>query len=235
MRPFAHADMIFHGWSMRLFQAWQHRRSGFEDPVRQPVVAHELPDMSTGFNSGDRGGSARTVMLSGIASRRQVPTGLIDDQHRWAPGSTAALISMRCAAMASVSTNTSPAPFPFAGQIAKDIGPFGALVAGRPRARATSGPSACELILLADAVHLATTALFDAFREPTRMPVRRGSFFKSLDGQLVLRVMAAPRSRSRAPSTQKGLANVRHRARFAPPAHDAVRRDRAGLSASARR
>ena len=32
---------------------------------------------------------------------------------------------------------------------AEDIG-FGALVAGRP-ARATSGPSACELILLADA------------------------------------------------------------------------------------
>ena len=46
-----------------------------------------------------------------------------------------ALISI---AMASVSHQgmTSPAPFPFAGQIAsEDIGPFGALVAGRPRAR----------------------------------------------------------------------------------------------------
>ena len=40
---------------------------------------------STGFNSGDRGGSARTVMLSGIASAGR--------QVQWAPGSTAALIS----------------------------------------------------------------------------------------------------------------------------------------------
>ena len=46
--------------------------------------------------------------------------------------------------MASVSHQgmTSPAPFPFAGtDRAEDIGPFGALVAGRPRARATSGLS----------------------------------------------------------------------------------------------
>ena len=45
-----------------------------------------------------------------------------------------------------------PGAFPLRGtDRAEDIGPFGALVAGRPRARATSGPSACELILLADA------------------------------------------------------------------------------------
>ena len=71
--------------------------------------------------------------------------------------------------MASVSHQgmTSPAPFPFAGQIAPDIGPFGALAAGRPRARATSGPSACELILLADAGFILPPQLYlDAFREP---------------------------------------------------------------------
>ena len=52
---------------------------------------------------------------------RQVPTGLIDDQHRMGAGIE--LISMRCAAMASVSHQgmTSPAPFPFAGQIAPKI------------------------------------------------------------------------------------------------------------------
>ena len=36
---------------------------GFEDPVRQPVVAHELPDILHRVQL-----SARTVMLSGIAS-----------------------------------------------------------------------------------------------------------------------------------------------------------------------
>ena len=40
---------------------------GFEDPVRQ-LSRMNCQTFSTGFNSGDRGGSARTVMLSGIAS-----------------------------------------------------------------------------------------------------------------------------------------------------------------------
>ena len=91
---------------------------------------------------------------------------------------------------------------------AEDIGPFGALVAGRPRARATSGPSACELILLADAGFILPPQLYlDAFREP-RPDLRQFGgevFFKSLDGQLVLRVVARPRRdpwRSRAPSTR---------------------------------
>ena len=60
--------LIFHGWSMRLFQAWQHSAVfvGFEDPVRNQLS--RMNCQTTGFNSGDRGGSARTVMLSGIAS-----------------------------------------------------------------------------------------------------------------------------------------------------------------------
>jgi hypothetical protein len=34
-----------------------------EDTVREPVVAHELPDVSTGLSSGDFGGKRRMVML----------------------------------------------------------------------------------------------------------------------------------------------------------------------------
>ena len=95
--------------------------------VVSPVEAN-CQTFSTGFNSGD------------VAGRFVKPTGLIDDQHRMGAGIDGGTL-MRCAAMASVSHQgmTSPAPFPFAR--AEDIGPFGALVAGRPRARATSGPS----------------------------------------------------------------------------------------------
>ena len=73
---------------------------GFKIRFDNQLSRMNCQTFSTGFNSGDRGGSARTVMLSGIA----ISTA-------WAPGSTAGSVSG-----------------------------FGALVAGRPRARATSGP-----------------------------------------------------------------------------------------------
>ena len=81
----------------------------------------------------------------------------------------------------------------------------------RPRARATSGPSACELILLADdGLHRdATTALWRStpFGSLARIFATAGKFFlKASTASIVLRVVdaAAPRSprRSRAPSTR---------------------------------
>ena len=41
---------------------------GFEDAVRQPVVAHELPDVLDGLSSGHLGGSGISVMLGGTTS-----------------------------------------------------------------------------------------------------------------------------------------------------------------------
>ena len=120
-------DMIFHGWSMRLFQAWQHSANvfvGFEDPVRQPVVAHELPDILHRVQLGRSWRQRQDGDVVGDRQLgRQVPTGLIDDQHRMGAGIDGGTDSMRCAAMASVSHQgmTSPAPFPFAGQIAPKI------------------------------------------------------------------------------------------------------------------
>ena len=108
-----------------------------------------------------RSGSARTVITANRPDRRSAPHGPgidggtdLDEVRRHGVG---------------VEGMTSPAPFPFA-----TADPFGALVAGRPRARATSGPSACELIL--SGLHLATTALSDAEH------LRHGGevFFKSL-------------------------------------------------------
>ena len=57
MRPFAHAeghrlvDEVVPGLAAQRDDVFV----GFEDPVRQPVVAHELPDILH-RNSGDRGG-----------------------------------------------------------------------------------------------------------------------------------------------------------------------------------
>ena len=74
-------DMIFHGWSMRLFQAWQHSADVFIRFDNQ-LSRMNCQTFSTGFNSGDRGGSARTVMLSGIASLGASANRPDRDQHR---------------------------------------------------------------------------------------------------------------------------------------------------------
>jgi hypothetical protein len=41
---------------------------GFENLVREPVVAHELPNIFDWFNSGDFGGNGTRVMLPGTGS-----------------------------------------------------------------------------------------------------------------------------------------------------------------------
>ncbi len=110
-------------------------------------------------------------MLSGDRQLgRQVPTGLIDDQHRMGAGIDGGtdLDEVRRHGVGVAPGHDQPGAFPLRGtDRAEDIGPFGALVAGHPRARATSGPSACELILLADAGFILPPQLYlDAFREP---------------------------------------------------------------------
>ena len=62
-------------------------------------------------------------MLSGIGLGRQVPTGLIDDQHRMGAGIDGGtdLDEVRRHGVGVAQGMTSPAPFPFAGQIAPKI------------------------------------------------------------------------------------------------------------------
>ena len=223
---------------------------GFEDPVRQPVVAHELPDILHRVQLGRSWRQRQDGDVVGDRQLgRQVPTGLIDDQHRMGAGIDGGtdLDEVRRHGVGVAPGHDQPGAFPLRGtDRAEDIGPFGALVAGRPRARATSGPSACELILLADAGFILPPQLYlDAFREP-RPDLRQFGgevFFKSLDGQLVLRVVARPR-RDLGEAERLQLAPDRGlverdgerlqeppRQVLAPPAHDAVdRRDRAGLN-----
>ena len=135
-----------------------------------------MNSFSTGFKSAG--------MLSGIAS-----LGVKCQPARSAPhGRRDRLISMRSVAPGH------DQPGIAAGQNrAEDIGPFGALVAGRPRARATSGPRRVSLFF-ADAGFILPQLYLDAFREP-RPDLRQfgGEVFLKASTELVLRVVARPR------------------------------------------
>ena len=128
MRPFAHAEGHDLPWLVdEVVPGLAAQRDdvfvGFEDPVRQPVVAHELPDILHRVQLGRSWRQRQDGDVVGDRQLgRQVPTGLIDDQHRMGAGIDGGT-DLRCAAMASVSHQgmTSPAPFPFAGQIAPKI------------------------------------------------------------------------------------------------------------------
>src|SRR3954449_4192669 len=98
---------------------------GREDPVRQPVLAHERGQtFSTGLSSGDRGGSGARVMLSGATSLVETcQPARARRTAACAPGATACAISFRCSSMPCVVQRgrTKPAPLPAAGQIAPKI------------------------------------------------------------------------------------------------------------------
>src|SRR5215204_3518276 len=77
---------------------------GTQDPVGEPVVAHDCQTFSTGFNSGDRGGSGRSVMLAGTFSLGETcQPAWSSSSTACASGATAWLTSSSWAAMASVS------------------------------------------------------------------------------------------------------------------------------------
>ena len=65
-------DMIFHGCSMSLFQASQHRATISSYDLKMRLLSQLSPKnchmFSTGLSSGDLGGKSSSVMLGGIAS-----------------------------------------------------------------------------------------------------------------------------------------------------------------------
>jgi hypothetical protein len=76
---------------------------------------------STGFNSGAFAGSGTSVMFDGTFSLVETcQPAWSSSSTACAPGATAWEISAKCSAMASVVQrgSTSPAPLPWAGQIA---------------------------------------------------------------------------------------------------------------------
>ena len=65
-------DIIFHGWSMSLFQASQQRETicSYEPKTwfDSQLSRMNCQMFSTGFSSGDLGGKVRMVMLPGTSS-----------------------------------------------------------------------------------------------------------------------------------------------------------------------
>lgn len=128
---------------------------GFEDAVREPVVAHVLPDV---FNLIEFGGFRRQSDDGDIAgndqSRGQMPSGLIDEKDSvgsWCDGlgdfhevqvhrlGIAGWQDQGCALALFWADGT------------EDVGRCGALITWGTRASAALRPPAGDLILLADA------------------------------------------------------------------------------------
>ena len=94
---------------------------GFEDAVREPVVAHELPDV---FDRVELGAFRRQRQYGDVGRHdelaRQVPAGLIDQEHGVRARRDLVAISARCRFIASVlqAGRTRAAPLPCFGQMA---------------------------------------------------------------------------------------------------------------------
>ena len=84
-----------------------------EDPVREPVVAHELPDVLDGVQLWRARWQGQERDVPGHDERAgEMPACPVEDEKRVASVATAPLISSRCSCIASVSQNgmTMPAP-----------------------------------------------------------------------------------------------------------------------------
>ena len=128
---------------------------GFEDAVGEPVVAHELPDVfdRVEFGAFRRQGDDGDVGRHDEACRH-VPAGLIDQEHgvgarRDGLGDLDEMQVHRLGIAGGQDQGSALALLRADG--AEDVGRGGALIAGSARACAALGPSARDLVLLADA------------------------------------------------------------------------------------
>lgn len=126
---------------------------GFEDPVREPFVAHELPNV---FDRVDLGAS-RGKRHQGNSKRhdefgRAMLTGLIEDDHAWAPSGTWMAISSGCILIASPLQRRITIRQPFLGRLyhAKAAGRGAPLIAWYRRAYAALVTAPRELGLRAN-------------------------------------------------------------------------------------
>jgi hypothetical protein len=127
---------------------------GFEDAVREPVVAHVLPDV---FNGIEFGGFRRQGENGDVGgdeqSCRQVPSGLIDQEDGvgfWCdrPGDFREVQVHRFGIAEGQDESRAFALFRADGT--EDIGRCGSLIPRSARASAALGPPAGNLVLLAD-------------------------------------------------------------------------------------
>jgi len=128
---------------------------GFEYAVREPVVAHELPDVFDRIEFG----AFRWQRNDGDVGRhdeagRQVPPSLIDEENGVGSGrdrfSDLREMQVHCFAVAGRQDQGRTLAL-LGADGAEDVGGGGALIARRTGAGAALGPAAGDLVLLADA------------------------------------------------------------------------------------
>ena len=127
---------------------------GFEDAVREPVVAHVLPDIFDWIefrafrrqrDNGDIGGNHQSC--------RQMPSGLIDEKDGVGSGSDGVgdFCQMQVHRLGIAGRQDQASSFAeFRADGAEDVGRGGALIPRSARASAALGPPAGDLVLLAD-------------------------------------------------------------------------------------
>ena len=156
-----------------------------EDPVREPVVAHELPDVLDRVQLGRARWQRQDGDVRGTTrARARCQPARSRMRTAWAPGATVALISARCSCIAGVSQNgmTIPAPLPLGGaDCAEDVGPGRALVVRGPRPGTAARPPAGELVLLPDPCLVLEPELYAlaGMRGPDLRHALRESFLKA--------------------------------------------------------
>jgi hypothetical protein len=128
---------------------------GFEDAVREPVVAHILPDVFNGIefrafrrqrDNGDIGGNNQSC--------RQMPSGLIDEKDGVGSGSDGVgdFCQMQVHRLGIAGRQDQASCFAeLRADGAEDVGRGGALIARSAWTSAALGPPAGDLVLLANA------------------------------------------------------------------------------------
>jgi len=127
---------------------------GFEDAVGEPIIAHELPDVLHGveFRAFRRKRDDGDV-LGHNEARRHVPASLVDQEHgvsSWRDRlGDLEEMQVHCFGVAS-RQDQGRALALLGAHGTEDVGRSGALIAGSTRTGAAFGPSARDLVLLAD-------------------------------------------------------------------------------------
>jgi len=160
---------------------------GFEDPIGQPVIPHELPDIFDGVEfgafrrQGQKGDVGRDDQITG-----EMPSGLIQQDHRMSARRHrrrdffevqrhrlgVAKWQNQASAFSSCRTDRP-----------EQVGRLRSLVMRRRRARPSLGPATSNLVLLADPGFVAEPDLYVTGIEPAlardRSQYRRPLFLKS--------------------------------------------------------
>jgi hypothetical protein len=139
---------------------------GFEDAVRKPVISHELPDVLLWVEFRAFGRQRHNGdVLRDCESAGEMPAGLINEQGRVRAGRDVLgdFGQVQVHRLRVAARQDEPGALAlFRADRAEDVGRRRALVLRRARPRAALGPSACDLVLLADAGFVAEPDLYVA-------------------------------------------------------------------------